>query len=313
MIAVVLGGNGFIGSTLVSRLLAQGHSVRVFDRGAPMHSSKSFHFFAGDFTTHADFTELLHGADVVFHLISTTLPNTSVDNTSADVCGNLLPTLRLLEQMRKQGISRIVFPSSGGTVYGEAQYLPIDEKHPTEPIVPYGATKLAIEKYLAIFRHARQLDPICLRISNPYGPGFRPESPQGVIGAFLNKSLSNQPIDLWGAGEVQRDYLYIDDLIDAMIAAAYYEGPHFLFNISTGIGTSLLQIIALVEQATGHPLVVHRHSSRSFDVRSNVLCNARAREELGWSPKLSLTQGIERTLQWLKAARKYNHSQASNR
>lgn len=306
MIAVVLGGNGFIGSTLVSRLLKQGHSVRVFDRGVPAHSAESFHFFAGDFTTHADFTELLQGADVVFHLISTTLPNTSVDNTSADIHGNLLPTLRLLEQIQKLGISRIVFPSSGGTVYGEAQYLPIDEKHPTEPIVPYGATKLAIEKYLAIFRHARQLDPICLRISNPYGPGFRPESPQGVIGAFLHKGLSNQPIDLWGAGDVQRDYLYIDDLIDAMIAAASYQGPHFVFNISTGIGTSLLEIIELVERAIGRPLVVHQHSSRSFDVRSNVLCSARARQELGWSPKLSLMQGIERTLSWLTDVRDYD-------
>lgn len=303
MIAVVLGGNGFIGSTLVTRLLGLGHAVRVFDRGVSAHSSKSFEFFAGDFTTHADFTELLHGADVVFHLISTTLPNTSVDNTSADVRGNLLPTLRLLEQMHKQGVSRIVFPSSGGTVYGEAQYLPIDEKHPTEPIVPYGATKLAIEKYLAIFRHARQLDPICLRISNPYGPGFRPASPQGVIGAFLNRGLSNEPIDLWGAGDVQRDYLYIDDLIDAMVAAAHYRGPHFVFNISTGVGTSLLQIIELVEQAMGRPLVVHRHGGRSFDVKSNVLCNARAQQELGWSPKLSLRQGIERTLQWLISGR----------
>lgn len=305
MIAVVLGGNGFIGSMLVSRLLAQGHTVRVFDRGSPMHSSKSFHFFSGDFTSHADFSELLHGADVVFHLISTTLPNTSVDNTLADVQGNLLPTLRLVEQMQKQGIARIVFPSSGGTVYGEAQYLPIDEQHPTEPIVPYGATKLAIEKYLAIFRHARQLDPICLRISNPYGPGFRPESPQGVIGAFLNKSLSNQPIDLWGTGDVQRDYLYIDDLIDAMIAAVFYSGPHFLFNISTGLGTSLLEIIGFVEQAIGRPLVVRRHDSRSFDVKSNVLCNVRAQQELGWSPKLSLAQGIERTLHWLKSVRDY--------
>lgn len=303
MIAVVLGGNGFIGSQLVSRLLGYGHSVRVFDRGAPTRSSESLRFFAGDFTTHEDFTELLQGADVVFHLISTTLPNTSADNTLADVQGNLLPTLRLLEQMQREGISRIVFPSSGGTVYGEARYLPIDETHPTEPIVPYGATKLAIEKYLGIFRHARQLDPICLRISNPYGPGFRSESPQGVIGAFLNKSLRNQPIDLWGSGDVQRDYLYIDDLIDAMVAAASYQGPHFVFNISTGVGTSLLRVIELVEQATGRPLVVHQHDSRSFDVKSNVLCNARAQEELRWSPKLSLQQGIERTLRWLTSVR----------
>lgn len=300
MIAVVLGGNGFIGSMLVARLLEQGHTVRVFDRGAPVRDAGSLRFFAGDFTTQADFTGLLEGADVVFHLISTTLPNTSVDNTLADVQGNLLPTLRLLEQMRQLKISRIVFPSSGGTVYGEAQYLPIDERHPTEPIVPYGATKLAIEKYLSIFRHARHLDPVCLRISNPYGPGFKHESPQGVIGAFLYRALNGLPIDLWGAGDVQRDYLYIEDLIDALMAAASYRGSHFIFNISTGIGTSLREIIELVEEASKLRLTVNQHDSRSFDVKSNVLCNALAREELGWSPTHTLRQGIEKTLHWMK-------------
>lgn len=304
MIAVVLGGNGFIGSMLVTRLLDQGHTVRVFDRGAPVRAAESLRFFSGDFTTHRDFTELLQGSDVVFHMVSTTLPNTSVANTLADVQGNLLPTLRLLEQMRQLGISRIVFPSSGGTVYGEAQYLPIDEKHPTEPIVSYGATKLAIEKYLAIFRHNRHLDPICLRISNPYGPGFNPESPQGVIGAFLHKSLNNQPIDLWGAGDVQRDYLYIEDLIDAMMVAALYRGPHFIFNISTGIGTSLQEIIGLVENITQRRLTVHKHENRSFDVKSNVLSNTLAQEELGWVPKNTLKQGIEQTLCWMQAGRR---------
>lgn len=303
MIAVVLGGNGFIGSMLVTRLLDEGHTVRMFDRCVPVRSAESLHFFSGDFTTHEDFTALLQGVDVVFHMISTTLPNTSVDNTLADVQGNLLPTLRLLEQMRQLGVSRIIFPSSGGTVYGEAQYLPIDEKHPTDPIVPYGATKLAIEKYLAIFRHTRHLDPICLRISNPYGPGCKPESPQGVIGAFLHKSLNDQPIDLWGAGDVRRDYLYIEDLIDAMMAAAFYQGSQHVFNISTGIGTSLQEIIGLVENATNRRLTVRQHGERPFDVKSNVLANGLAKEELGWSPRCTLKQGIEQTLRWMQAGR----------
>jgi len=301
MIAVVLGGNGFIGSMLVTRLLEQGHTVRVFDRGGrSIRYAESLHFFAGDFTTQTDFTELLENADIVFHLISTTLPNTSADNTLADVQGNLLPTLRLLEGMQKLGISRIVFPSSGGTIYGEAQYLPIDEKHPTEPIVPYGATKLAIEKYLSIFRHAQHLDPVCLRISNPYGPGFRHESPQGVIGAFLYRALSGQPVDLWGSGDIQRDYLYIEDLVDALIAAASYRGPHFVFNISTGIGTSLKAVIDLVEEVSQQRLTVRQHPSRNFDVQSNVLCNTLARQELGWHPKHTLRQGVERTLHWMQ-------------
>lgn len=303
MIAVVLGGNGFIGSSLVDRLLGQGVHVRLFDREIRRAPHDLLEFHGGDFSSQEDFSGLLKGGDVVYHLISTTLPNTSVGNVLADVQGNLIPTLRLLDQMDAMGVSRIVFPSSGGTVYGEAQYIPVDEKHPTNPIVPYGATKLAIEKYLAVYGHARRLRPICLRIANPYGPGFKRGSPQGAIGAFLQRALDGQVIDLWGEGDVQRDYLYIDDLVDAMTSVLAYEGPETVFNISTGVGTNLLEVLDLVQSAVGRPLNIRRHHGRSFDVKINVLSSMLAHQEFGWVAKTDLATGVGKTLDWLMSQR----------
>lgn len=298
MIVAVLGGRGFIGSALVRRLIGQGHSVRVFDQGPSAASSGHLQYFQGNFSEQESFREVIAGCDTVVHLISTTLPNTSAGNALADVRGNLLPTLRLLEQMAQEGIRRIVFPSSGGTVYGEARYLPIDEEHPTHPIVPYGATKLAIEKYMAIYRHAGTLDPVCLRISNPYGPGFRPDSPQGAIGAFLLKALRGEPIDIWGTGDIRRDYLFIDDLIDAMVVACQPDGPCGTINVATGQGTSLNDILRITRETTGRDLQVRYHERRSFDVQDNWLCNAKAQQTLGWAPMTPLSEGIRRTHDW---------------
>lgn len=304
MIATVFGGNGFIGSRLVSRLLGLGHTVRIFDRSVSEELRSAWgeklQIVTGDFSTEPDFHRVLEGSEVVFHLISTTLPNSSNNDPTADVMGNLVPTLRLLEQMQRTGVRRIVFPSSGGTVYGEAARLPIDEQHPTNPIVSYGVVKLAIEKYLAIYRRSFSLSPVCLRISNPYGPGFRTNSPQGAIGAFLNKALHDQPIELWGTGDVLRDYLYIEDLIDALVLSMGYEGEVSTFNISTGIGTSLLEVIDHIEAVTGKQLLIHKNPGRSFDVQSNFLSNALAAEKLGWHPKTTLRHGIELTANWLR-------------
>lgn len=303
MIVTVLGGNGFIGSRLVAHLLNLGHSVRVFDRSTAQEQQygwgENLQVFHGDFTTDTDFRPALNGCDVVFHLVSTTLPNSSNNDPIADVMGNLVPTLRLLDQMRETGVKRIIFPSSGGTVYGEASSLPIQEQHSTDPIVSYGVVKLSIEKYLSIYRRNSGLSPICLRISNPYGPGFRTNSPQGAIGAFLNKALNGQAIDIWGTGEIRRDYLYIEDLVDALVMSMTYTGDSFIFNISTGIGTSLLEIVEHIEIITNRKLIIHRHPSRSFDVQTNILSNALAAKKLGWQPTTTLKNGIELTKNWM--------------
>ncbi|AOW12657.1 hypothetical protein LPB72_16645 [Hydrogenophaga crassostreae] len=304
MIVTVFGGSGFIGSRLIARLLDSGHTLRVFDRSFsidryPGVEGRLKHY-PGDFSNQTDFSEIVEGSDIVFHLISTTLPSGSNNNPVADIQGNLVPTIRLLESMKQCGVSRLVFPSSGGTVYGEAQYLPIDERHPTQPIVSYGATKLAIEKYLAIYRNAFDFHPISLRISNPYGPGFRLGSSQGAVGAFLLKAMTKKPIDIWGTGEIRRDYIYIEDLIDAMEASMTFKGSEMVFNISTGIGTSLLELIDLIQKVTGEEMSVNHFHNRSFDVQTNILDRSLASSQLGWQPATSLLQGVEMTWAWLQ-------------
>jgi UDP-glucose 4-epimerase len=300
----VFGGSGFIGSNLTQRLLADGHFLNIFDHQSTSTTNWAPHpqvkRFFGDFRVMRDFSEVVENCDAVFHLISTALPSTSSKNTLNDVQENLVPTIRLAESMNACGVSKLIFPSSGGTVYGQAQQIPITEKHPTEPIVSYGATKLAIEKYLYVYRQESPLRPICLRITNPYGPGFRPDSPQGAVGAFLYRALKNLPIEIWGKGDTRRDYLYIGDLIGALTSTLNYSGDEHVINISTGIGTTLLELIEHIELVLNRRLHVQFRDTRSFDVQSNVLSNNLAKSELNWTPSVDLVGGIRTTSAWLK-------------
>lgn len=303
MKVAVFGGSGFIGSNLVNRLVADGHSLRIFDhaptQGLIGETEPQITRFFGDFSTQKDFSEVLSGCDVVFHLISTVLPGSSNQNILGDIQENLIPTIRLVENMKVCGVPRLIFPSSGGTVYGNAQYLPINEQHPTQPLVSYGVTKLAIEKYLAIYRNEFGFLPICLRISNPYGPGFKIGSPQGAIGAFLRKAIEGQPIEIWGTGEVRRDYLYIKDLVEAMVSSMTYSGAEQVLNISAGVGTSLIELTEIIQSVLGRRIKVNHQKNRNFDVQTNILDNSLAQTELNWLPTTSLEQGIRTTATWL--------------
>lgn len=300
----VFGGSGFIGSNLTRRLLADGHSLNIFDHHSTSSLNQEHHpqvcRFFGDFRIQQDFSSVVEGCDAVFHLISTALPSTSSKNTLNDVQENLIPTIRLVESMNANGVTKLIFPSSGGTVYGQAQHVPITEKHPTEPIVSYGATKLAIEKYLYVYRQESALKPICLRITNPYGPGFRPESPQGAVGAFLYRALKDQPIEIWGKGDTQRDYLYIHDLVNALVATLNYAGSEHVINISTGVGTTLLELVDHIQSILNKRLDVRFRDTRGFDVQTNILNSDLAKSELHWMPSTSLAEGIGATSTWLK-------------
>ena len=305
MKCVIFGGGGFIGSAIADRLLRDGHALRIFERPRVLTyrtfaPDESVEWITGDMLSTHDVGAAIDGMDVVLHLVSSTLPKSSNDDMVYDVQSNLVSTLQLLNLMVAKRVRRIVFISSGGTVYGRPQYTPIDEQHPTNPVVSYGITKLAIEKYLLMFEAMHGIKANILRVANPYGERQRVETAQGAVGVFLHRALSGQPIEIWGDGSATRDYLHISDVADAFARAIGYEGQFSVFNISSGAGTTLNQLLVVLEETLGRPIERHYLPGRAFDVPVSVLSNALARRELGWEPRASLRDGIGRTAEWVR-------------
>lgn len=297
---LILGGGGFIGAEISDQLLAAGWSIRIFDRfgAAPYRTfsnSESVEWVQGDFGKYEKYFELLAGVDVVIHLISTTLPKDSNEFPQKDVTGNIISTLHLLDAMVKSGVKKIVFASSGGTVYGRPKFIPITESHPTNPEVSYGITKLAIEKYLYLYDRLHEINSIVLRIANPYGGRQRIESAQGAIAAFLHRAVRKLSIDIWGDGEVTRDYLHVSDVAKAFALAVEYTGSEKVFNIGSGIGVSLNELLKMIQPLVEYKLTIHYSPGRSFDVPVSILSNKLAYKELGWAPVVSLDQGLKKT------------------
>ena len=305
---LVLGGAGFIGSHLAEALARQGRRVRIFDRPhvdrlALFPSAKGFEIFTGDFLNPQALAPALHGAELVFHLVSTTLPKNSNDHPVYDVESNVLGSLRLIELCREQGVRKLVFVSSGGTVYGVPRTTPIAEDHATDPISSYGIHKLMVEKYLALAHRLHGLDYRVVRPGNLYGPRQRLDTAQGAVAVFLDSALREQPIQIWGDGSVVRDYVYVVDAVDAMLKAAAFEGPPRVFNIGSGKGTSLNELVAEIGKLLDRPVRVEHTDSRPVDVPVNVLDSSLAARHLGWRASTLLGEGLRRTFEWLRTAR----------
>lgn len=305
---LVLGGAGFIGSHLAEALASSGHAVRVFDRPhldrLPLFpADKGFEIFTGDFLNAPSLAPALRGTEIVFHLISTTLPKSSNDNPFYDVETNVLGSLRLLNLCREHGVRKVVFVSSGGTVYGPPRSLPVAESHPTDPICSYGIHKLAVEKYLQLAHRLHGLDYCILRPGNLYGPRQRLDTAQGAVAVFLDRALRGQPIQIWGDGSVVRDYVYISDAVDAILRAARSDGEPRIFNVGSGVGLTLNQLVAEIRKVLGGAVVVEHLPPRTVDVPANVLDATLARQHLGWSASTPLAAGLQRTCDWLRSAR----------
>ncbi len=303
-LSVVLGGAGFLGSHLTEALVARGERVRVFDlQNADLVNLDEvpgdWEFLGGDFINTDDIREAVEGATTVYHLVSTTIPATSSRNPVYDVETNLVPTLHLLEAARAAGVRRIVFFSSGGTVYGRPQRLPIAEDHPTEPQVSYGVIKLAIEKYLEIYRRRHGLSYRVLRLANPYGPRQDPDGAQGAAAVFLGRAHAGEPIEIWGDGSVVRDYLYVGDAVKGILAAVSDAADDGIYNLGSGRGVSLNDLVAMIREVAGREVPVDYRPGRSFDVQENVLDIGKARAALGWEPGTGLREGLDLTWRWL--------------
>jgi UDP-glucose 4-epimerase len=305
----VLGGTGFIGQHLVQDLVSRGDAVTVFSRSDadsvrannPVFSVDAVHWVKGDWSDPVALAAALRGADVCFHLVSTSLPRSSNEDPVADITTNVGGTLRLLERVVALGVKKVVFVSSGGTIYGAPQFLPVSENHPLEPNCSYGIGKLAIEKYLQLFSTLHGLDYGIVRLSNPYGEGQQVNRAQGAVSVFLDRVLRSRSIDIWGDGSIVRDYIYVADAVDGILRVAEYQGPEKIFNIGSGMGRSLTDILAAIESLLGCKADVRFLAPRAFDVPVNVLCIERARALLGFDPKISFAEGIDRTASWQKA------------
>lgn len=299
---LVLGGAGFIGRHLCSSLTADGHNVTAFDllpSGGRVDWPRieGVHWFAGDFSNVADLESALVGIDLIIHLISTTIPKKSNDNPLYDLQGNVVGSLQLLDTMaRMPKPPRIIFLSSGGTVYGMPMQIPIPEDHPTEPLCAYGIGKLAIEKYLALYQRLHGIDYQILRLANPYGEQQSFRSGQGVIPAFLHQALTTESLEVWGDGKVVRDYLYIGDVIQAIRATISYGGTERIFNIGSGIGHDLNDLIAIVCKLLDRTIPCRYLPARACDVPVNVLDVRLAMAELDWRPTVSLRDGMYKML-----------------
>ena len=305
MKVVICGGGGFIGSTIADRLLAEGHSLRIFERPRvqpyrEFTDIEEVEWVTGDISSMHDVNDAIHGVDAVLHMVSTTLPKSSNDDTIFDVQSNVIGSLHILNAMVIHRVPSIVFISSGGTVYGNPLYLPVDENHPTNPVVSYGITKLAIEKYLQLYEQLHGIKAITLRVANPYGERQRLETAQGAVGVFLHHAINGTAIEIWGDGSVTRDYIHVNDVAEAFSRALAYSGVQRLFNVSSGVGTSLNDLIARIECVLGQSIARHYLPGRSFDVPANVLCNELARSELKWTPLVSLDEGIGQTAKWIR-------------
>jgi UDP-glucose 4-epimerase len=298
---VVLGGSGFLGQALCRKLVFAGCRVRSISRsGRPLGDSQPWYsdveWIAAPISS--DFAiDSLSGTNVVYHLASSTLPSTSNLDMRFDLESNTLATLRVLEAAVREQVERVVFVSSGGTVYGIPQHNPIQESHPTNPICSYGIHKLAIEKYLHLFHHLHGLKSIVLRVSNIYGEEQDCSKPLGAVAHFTSRVLHHEPIEIWGDGTIIRDYVHVDDVANALLTSATYTGPESLFNIGSGCGTSLAGLVELLREHSGLPVRVVYKPGRAFDVAENVLDISLALQELNWRPAVSLSLGLQRMLE----------------
>jgi UDP-glucose 4-epimerase len=299
-ICVILGGNGFLGQHLSRKLLERGFIVRILSTKQlpPEYSttqSKKIYleWVQGDFCDESLMLDITKNASYVFHLISTTLPSSSNLDPYFDILSNVGSTVNILKACVINKVEKFIFPSSGGTVYGIPEYLPINESHPQYPIVSYGIQKLAIERYLYLYNYLHGLNSSILRISNPFGIGQNINRGQGLITTFLVKIMRREFIEIWGDGSVVRDYIYIDDVIDAILAVMESPNAFEIYNIGSGLGTDILEVVKTIETVLGIEAKIKFKDSRSLDVPVNILDINYAQNELSWFPKTSLIEGIK--------------------
>jgi len=299
----VIGGDGFIGTWLVDRLVKHQRKVTIIDRNPEPERihPEAARYIAGDYGQKDLLAKALDGVDEIIHLAYSTVPKTSFEDPVEDIRNNLPATVTLLEAASTIGVDKFILMSSGGTVYGKVDKLPISEDHPTNPISPYGITKLATEKYAVMFGELKGLPVICVRPGNAFGEGQKPFVGQGFISTAIASIIKGQEVTIFGEAGTVRDYIHVADIADGVIAALEHGRANSSYNIGTGAGRSnkdILDAIAPLAESAGLKLRVNTLPARPFDVPVNVLDSTKLTNETGWKPAVSFKDGIERTWNW---------------
>lgn len=296
---LLIGGGGFVGTALARRLIGAGRRVHRLQRSATPSLGELDRVYSGSAADRALLDKILTTCRCVVHLASSTTPGDSVMQPVREGEENLLPTLTLLEALREVPGTHLIFFSSGGTVYGNPAVSPVDEAAALAPLSFHGAGKLASEAFLRAFQHLSGQDVTILRPSNLYGPDQPLKRGFGLLRTMLEHARRGSCMEIWGDGENVRDYLYIDDMVEACCHAMQIAGGMQLFNVGSGAGYSVNMLRPVVERITGRPLDVVMRPARSVDVRSIVLDSSRFRQASSWKPGMPLEPGIRQTWEWL--------------
>ncbi|HAY32836.1 MAG TPA: NAD-dependent epimerase, partial [Bacteroidetes bacterium] len=284
--------------------LGSGYDVTVFDKlnfskKNIQHIQDQIKIIEGDFNNEFDLINSLQGVDYVFHLVSTTLPASSNDNPEYDAETNLISSLKLFKECVALKIKKIIFLSSGGTVYGIPSEIPVKENYSANPVCSYGIIKRTIEEYLFLYNYLYGQQYYVFRLSNPYGERQNPNSSQGAIGVFLSKVIKNETIEIWGDGETVRDYIYVKDAVEVLAKSVSADTDVRVFNLSTGIGHTLNQIVETIGNVSGKKITPVFKKARKLDVPVNILDNSKVKNAFGWKPLTSIEEGIKNTFDYL--------------
>ncbi|HNM83091.1 MAG TPA: GDP-mannose 4,6-dehydratase [Mycobacterium sp.] len=316
MRTLITGAAGFIGSTLVDRLLAEGHDVvgidnlssglaanleRALARNAP--GPRRFTFVKADLQA-PELVDIVAGTnpDVVFHLAAQVDLRASVTDPQFDARCNVLGTINVLEACRRAGVRRVVYAASGGSRYGAPTRLPVDETAEVDPLSPYAAAKAAGEMYIRAYAGMYGIAPICLGLANVYGPRQNPHGEAGVIAIFGSRMISGRPVTVFGDGTAARDYVYVDDVVDAFVRAGRAPLTTVgMYNIGTGRQTTVTEVHRLMAAVLDEASVPCHAAARTGELQAIALDATKAHRDLGWAPAVDLVEGIRRTAEWLRA------------
>jgi UDP-glucose 4-epimerase len=296
--AIILGSSGFIGLNLAKALITRGMDVVCFDRNPSQHMPDGCHFVKGDVSSAPkELIDHLNNA-VVFHLVSSGRPSPNTSKAVEEI-GDISATVKLLEDTQGKNI-RWVYLSSGGTVYGASKEEILNETSTTMPICSYGVTKLAIERYFSLYGNLHGTDFVTVRLANPYGPWQDPKRGQGLIMAAIYRGLTNDAIEIWGDGSAVRDYIYIADAIDGLISAADIGKSQETYNLGSGKGTSISEVLQTISHVIDIKLNITLRPNRGVDVAKNVLICDKFLTHTDWKSETILVDGIKKSCDWIK-------------